>query len=195
MTRSDDGLRFSRRAFVLGSAGAAGVAGAASSAAAQETVTIDMTDDLVFDPDEETVAPGTTVVWENVGQIGHSVTAYEDEIPDEASFFASGDFEDEATARRSYPQRGDVAGGESYQHTFEVEGEYNYFCIPHETVGMVATLTVTSEPPDEGGGVVRPTVPESARVVALLSSAALVVVGFLTYFFMKYGGDYGESRG
>jgi len=154
------------------------------------TVTIDMTDELVFDPDETTVAPGTTVVWENVGQVGHSVTAYEDEIPEEAEFFASGDLEDEQAARQSYPQQGDVAGGESYEHTFDVEGEYGYFCVPHEAVGMVASLTVTTEQQGGDGGPSVPTVPDSAMVIALASTMALLSVSFLSYFFLKYGGDY-----
>ena len=33
--------------------------------------------------------------------------------------------------------------GKSFKVTFTVPGEYAYFCIPHETVGMVAKLTVT----------------------------------------------------
>ena len=154
------------------------------------TVTIDMTDELVFDPDETTVAPGTTVVWENVGQVGHSVTAYEAEIPEGAEFFASGDLEDEQAARDSYPQQGDVAGGESYEHTFDVEGEYGYFCVPHEAVGMVASLTVTTEQQGGDGGPSVPTVPDAAMVVALASTIALLSVSFLSYFFLKYGGDY-----
>jgi plastocyanin len=41
-----------------------------------------VTDGLVFDPDAVTVAPGTTVVWGNVGSVGHSETAYDEGIPD-----------------------------------------------------------------------------------------------------------------
>jgi plastocyanin len=147
----------SRRDVIRGAVGA-GAAGtvAAEPAVAQEgtTHTVDMTDQLVFEPDELTVAPGDTVVWENVGTVGHSVTAYEEEIPEDAEFFASGGLESEQAARDSYPSEGDVPGGESSQHSFEVEGEYGYFCIPHEAVGMVGTLTVTTE--QQGVEVVRP---------------------------------------
>jgi plastocyanin len=152
-----------------------------------------MTDSLVFDPDEATVAPGTTVVWENVGTIGHSVTAYEDEIPDEAEFFASGGFDSEEAARNAYPE-GDVAGGETYEHTFEVEGTYGYFCIPHEAAGMVAELTVSADAGGDGGdggdGSVIPELPESALVIGIVTMAAMLSVIALVYFFMKYGGDY-----
>lgn len=78
-----------------------------------------MTDGLVFNPDEITVAPGTTVIWENVGNIGHSVTAYEEDIPSQAAYFASGGFESEDDVRGAYvaggPDSGDVAGGESFR--------------------------------------------------------------------------------
>jgi len=182
----------SRRGFVRTAGGLTAAAAVSSGgASAQEQVTIDMTDGLVFDPDETTVAPGTTVVWETVGSIGHSVTAYEDGIPDDAEYFASGGFDSEDAARDAYPE-GDVAEGETYEHTFEVEGTYEYFCIPHESAGMVAELTVSAgggDGGDEGG--LAPAIPESARVIGIVTAAAMVAVVARAYFFLKYGGDYG----
>ncbi|SEO80078.1 Plastocyanin [Halogranum amylolyticum] len=192
-----------RRAFLRGvtggAAAAATVAGSAGSAAAQEdgggtTHTVDMTDGLVFDPDELTIAPGDTVRWVNVGTVGHSVTAYEDEIPEDAEFFASGDFDGESAARGGYPQRGDVAGGEEYSHTFEVEGDYGYFCIPHESVGMIAELSVVAGGAQPEPAVDLPSVPDSARSLAVATTTAFVSVVALAYFFLKYGGDYGEQE-
>ena len=105
-----------------------------------------MTDELVFDPEQLTIGVGDTVVWENVGSVGHSVTAYEDEIPDGAEYFASGGFDTEQAARDAYTpgdtDAGDVLGGESYEHTFDTAGTYEYFCIPHESAGMVGTIQV-----------------------------------------------------
>ncbi|MGM0591213.1 MAG: plastocyanin/azurin family copper-binding protein [Halobacteriota archaeon] len=186
----------SRCDFLRGAAGGAAVAAIGTeSAVAQEggqTHTIDMTDDLVFDPDDYTIAPGDTVVWENVGEIGHSVTAYEEDIPEEATYFASGGFEAEQPARTAYtagdPASGDVVGGESFEHTFEVTGTYDYFCVPHESVGMVAQLTV-----QEGGGTPEPgaqlpQVPDSAKSLVMAAMTALLVVVGLAYFFLKYGG-------
>ena len=107
--------------------------------------TVEMTDNLVFDPDSITVSVGDTVTWENVGSVGHTVTAYGDQIPDGASYFASGGFDSEQAARDAYtvgdPDSGDVPGGESYEHTFETAGTYEYFCIPHES-SMVGTVEV-----------------------------------------------------
>lgn len=194
--RSERQPSLSRRSFLAGGALAAVGAGTTGAAAQDdgESVTIDMTDNLVFDPDQTTVSPGTTVVWENVGSIGHSMTAYEDEIPDAADYFASGGFDTEQAARNAYPE-GDIPGGESFEHTFEVEGEYGYFCIPHESAGMVATLTV-GESADgggddgDGGSFVVPEMPDSAVALGVVASVVMVSVIALSYVFLKYGGDY-----
>lgn len=92
-----------------------------------QTHVVDMTDELVFAPDSLTVVPGDTVRWENVGQIGHSVTAYEEDQPEGVAYWASGGFDAEADARAGCPTRGDVAGGETYEHTFETVGEFPCF--------------------------------------------------------------------
>ena len=108
--------------------------------------TVEMTDDLVFDPDSITVDLGEAVTWENVGSATHTVTAYEDDIPDGAAYFASGGFESEGAARDAWspgdPESGNVAGGESFEHTFETAGTYRYFCIPPESAGMQGSVAV-----------------------------------------------------
>jgi len=199
----------SRRGFMRRGAGGAaaaatavaGAAGSAGTAGAQTTHTIDMTDGLVFDPDQLTIAPGDTVVWETVGSIGHSVTAYEGEIPEEAEYWNSGNFDSEQAARSNYTagdrDSGDVGAGQTYEHTFEVEGQYDYFCVPHESAGMVASLTVGEgggTPTGGGGGPSVPAVPETARTLALATMFALLSTLGLAYFFMKYGGNYGTEE-
>mgnify|MGYP006278715413 CR=1 FL=1 len=151
------------------------------------THTVDMTDGLVFDPDEITVAVGDTVVWENVGSVGHSVTAYEDDIPAEADYWASGGFDNEQDARDSYPDRGDIPGGESYEYTFETVGTHEYFCIPHESVGMVGAVEVVEElsTPEPAG----PAVPDSAKTLGVGAAFAMVATLLLAYLFLKFGGD------
>lgn len=108
-----------------------------------QTDTVDMTDELTFEPQRIEVSAGTTVTWVNVGTIGHTVTAYEDEIPEDATYFASGGYESEQAARDGYPGEGNLAEGESYEHTFETPGDYEYLCVPHELNGMVGTVRVT----------------------------------------------------
>lgn len=121
-----------------GSALAVGVAGCLGGAA--EEATVSMTDELTFDPESVAVQVGGTVTWTNDSEVGHTVTAYEDAIPSDASYFATGGFDSEQAARN------DVAGGivdpgESYEHTFEVAGTHEYYCIPHQGT-MVGTVEV-----------------------------------------------------
>lgn len=108
----------------------------------EETSTVEMTDELTFEPKNIQVSAGTTVTWKNVGAVAHSVTAYEDKLPDEASYFASGGFDSESAANDGYPDEGSIAEGESYEHTFETTGTYEYYCIPHEMSGMVGKVKV-----------------------------------------------------
>lgn len=113
-----------------------------SSGGASKTSTVEMTDELTFDPKTIEVSAGTTVTWKNTGSIGHTITAYEDKIPDGAAYFASGGFDSEQAAKDGYPTKGNVVAGESYEHTFETTGTYEYYCIPHELNGMVGTVKV-----------------------------------------------------
>ena len=109
-----------------------------------ETSTVEMTDELAYEPKKIQVDAGTTVTFENVGSIGHTVTAYEDEIPDGADYFASGGFDSLQAAKDGYSngQEGNIPEGESYEVTLETTGTYEYYCIPHEMNGMVGTIKV-----------------------------------------------------
>jgi plastocyanin len=81
--------------------------------------------------------PGGEITW-SIKNGAHSVTAYHPDygkqmrIPESADPFDSGT----------------LSGGETFSHTFETEGVYNYYCRPHEGLGMVG-LVVVGEP---GGG-------------------------------------------
>ncbi|MCU4719339.1 cupredoxin domain-containing protein [Halapricum hydrolyticum] len=100
-----------------------------------------MSDNLTFEPSTATVETGETVTWANESDIQHTVTAYENEIPDEAEYFASGGFESERAARNRVTE-GLIPPGEKYEHTFDLPGTYGYFCVPHEGSGMVGTVRV-----------------------------------------------------
>jgi plastocyanin len=126
-----------RGAVVLSGASIAGCTRGASS----EPRIVSMTNRNGFDPRTVTIDAGRTVRWTNDSDVGHTVTAYETGIPDDATYFASGGFESERAARN------DVSGGivpvdEGYEHSFERSGIYEYFCIPHEGSGMVGTVRV-----------------------------------------------------
>lgn len=106
-------------------------------------VTVEMTNELMFDPVELSVNVGQTVIWTNVGAVEHTVTAYEDRIPGDAEYFASGGSDSEKTARDAFPNKGGIASAESYAVTFEKAGTYEYFCIPHESTGMTGTIEIS----------------------------------------------------
>ena len=135
---------------LVGSAGIASIAGCSSGGGdggddggdESSSKTVEMTDQLTFEPKEIEITAGTTVTWENTGAVGHTVTAYEDKIPNGADFFASGGFDSQQAAEDGYPDEGNVEGGGTYEHTFETTGTYEYYCIPHEMNGMVGTITV-----------------------------------------------------
>ncbi|MBV0924622.1 halocyanin [Halomicroarcula limicola] len=140
-----------RRAFLraVGSASVVGLAGCISRGA-------DTDYDIgmgakVFRPERFEVAPGTTVTWLNTSKQGHSVTAYEASLPDGAAYFASGGFDSEEAAREAWGSSsgGTLFEGQQYEHTFETRGEFPYFCIPHESMGMVGTIVVTDDPATE----------------------------------------------
>ena len=88
---------------------------------AVEVVEIHLTSGLRFDPSAVTISPGTTVRWINDAAIFHTVT------PDGHTEW------ERATLSQS---------GETFEHTFETEGTFDYFCEPHESAGMVGSITV-----------------------------------------------------
>ena len=102
---------------------------------------VSMTDDFGFDPKRFTISVGTTVRWTNDSEVGHTVTAYDGRIPSDAAYFASGGFKAEKAARNDI-SGGLIASGDTYEHTFETPGTYEYVCIPHESSGMTGTIVV-----------------------------------------------------
>ncbi|MDS0298466.1 plastocyanin/azurin family copper-binding protein [Halogeometricum sp. S1BR25-6] len=147
--RAAEGVSRRRVLAGAGSVAAAGLAGCLSSAEGDYDVGMTA---VAFDPPSVTVSVGEEVVWRNTSSRGHTVTAYGDEIPDDADFFASGGYESEQAAREAYNQNvgGLIDSGQNYSHTFEVPGEYRYLCVPHESQGMVGTIVV--EEGSESGG-------------------------------------------
>lgn len=106
-----------------------------------------------FEPHVVRIDPGETVRW--VLESGnHSTTSYDPSndkplrIPERADGWNSGVLSD---------------SGATFEKTFQVEGVYDYFCIPHEGVGMVGTVVVGSA--QGGPGLTEPqsALPSAAR--------------------------------
>jgi plastocyanin len=96
--------------------------------------TVDMNDQLTFEPKRIDVEIGEKVTWKNVGKIGHTVTADKSKAADPS--FVS------IPAGTKEWDSGLVNEGQSYARTFEKPGTYRYICIPHEGAGMVGTVVV-----------------------------------------------------
>jgi plastocyanin len=86
-----------------------------------QEVTVRMEDNF-FDPANITVEPGTTVTWVQSGNNPHTTTSYD-------GLWDSGMIEG--------------GSGGTFSFTFEEPGTYDYFCIPHESLGMIGSVTVT----------------------------------------------------
>ncbi|EMA50717.1 plastocyanin/azurin family copper-binding protein [Halococcus salifodinae] len=186
MSETDADGPVSRRGFLRTAAGAAAVAGASGTAAAQEgnsssgggggttTVEVGAGSGTSFGPEEATVAPGGTVVWEWTGEGGaHNVVA------DDGAFDSGS------------PEEGSDI---TFEHTFEETGEFAYHCAPHEAVGMVGTIVVQEGGASSGGGESSgPAVPNSAKTLGVATMSFMLSTLGLAYVFMKYGGDYDNA--
>lgn len=84
-----------------------------------------------FDPAELTIKVGETVRWVSECAEGitcvYSVQAYPDKIPAGAEAFNSGLLMEQ---------------GQSFEYTFTVPGEYEYFCLSYEPMGMKGKIIV-----------------------------------------------------
>lgn len=94
--------------------------------------------DLVFEPMELSVPAGETVRW-GFASSGHNICcrpedSSEVQLPHAAEPFAS--YGPEESPRQLVKQ------GDTYEHTFEITGEYIYVCIPHVGQGMIGTIHV-----------------------------------------------------
>ncbi|WP_311171177.1 plastocyanin/azurin family copper-binding protein [Halobellus ordinarius] len=175
---TDGNAEMSRRAFLTTAAGTAAAAGVAGTATAQEggteEVVVGPGGSLVFEPGTEEplqITPGTTVnfVWDSDN---HNIVV--DSQPEDADWGGHEPIENT---------------GFEYSHTFETLGTYEYYCEPHLSAGMEATIEVvesisTPEPASV------PSVPDSAKTLGVATTFAMVATLGLAFFFLKYGGDY-----
>ena len=101
---------------------------------AEPAATIGMTNSLKYEPARVTVQVGDTVLWRNNSDLMHTVTADPDEAMDPAHVHIP---------EGGQPfNSGNLAAGETFRHTFETPGRWQYFCIPHEAAGMIGEVIV-----------------------------------------------------
>jgi plastocyanin len=83
--------------------------------------TVEASDALTFSRPTLTISAGTAVRWVNVGSMLHTVT------PDGHSEWTSTNLSN---------------NGDTFIHTFDTPGTYEYFCQPHVGAGMRGTVIV-----------------------------------------------------
>jgi plastocyanin len=98
-------------------------------------VLVEMDNRMNYLPDTVRVSVGERVLWRNTSDLVHTVTA----DPARAELPGSVRLPPGAAAFDS----GDMRPGEEFAHVFVEPGEYRYFCVPHERVGMVGVVIVT----------------------------------------------------
>lgn len=87
--------------------------------------------DTAYNPNPVEITIGQTVVWTNDDAAFHTVTSGEVGAADVGKEFDSG-----LTGPTALTSK-----GKTFEHTFEVVGEYPYFCTLHP--GMVGTVVVS----------------------------------------------------
>ena len=140
-----------------------------------QEVTVRMEDNS-FDPANITVEPGTTVTWVQSGNNPHTTTSYD-------GLWDSGMIEG--------------GSGGTFSFTFEEPGTYDYFCIPHEDLGMVGSVTVsggtTESPTGTSTATASPTAtaladtggPSVNSLLAIAATLALVGCGLITLVLLR----------
>jgi len=131
-----------RRTLLVAGGGLLVLAATTKYACAKDVIEIEMSGSssgshVWFKPRGLLIPKGTTVRWINSDKgNSHTITAYHPDngksnrIPNAADPWDSG-----------Y-----IMPGNDYEHTFDVEGVYDYFCIPHEQAGMVGRIIVGDVP-------------------------------------------------
>jgi Plastocyanin len=144
-----------------------------------KTVTVGPGGSFVYEPGTNSalkIAPGTTVefVWDSNN---HNIIP--ESQPDGANWEGHETLEN---------------AGFTYSHTFETLGEYEYFCQPHQTTGMVASIEVVENPNAGGGGggggekeLHSLGVPIQAHWVGAATILGIVVTVIFTFYVLKYG--------
>jgi plastocyanin len=114
---------------------------ACSDGAGNATGDINMLNGHKFSPVDFTVKAGETITFSNASTEFHTVTAYQDSLPEGAAYFSSGGATSEEEARGNV-SAGLIKAGDTFTLTLSTPGTYKYFCIPHESAGMKGTIVV-----------------------------------------------------
>lgn len=90
-----------------------------------------------FMPKDLTVKVGTTVTWQNGEKIRHTVTSGAWGEVNEATGLRGTQTPDGSYDHALEPKGQD---GDTFSHTFDEPGEYQYFCKVHLTMNAIVTV-------------------------------------------------------
>jgi plastocyanin len=93
-----------------------------------------MTREHRFDPDHITIRSGETIIWHSLNPGGHTSTT----DPEKASDPSHARLPEGAEQWDS----GVLASDNEFRLQLTVPGEYTYFCVPHQDMGMIGRITV-----------------------------------------------------
>ena len=116
--------------------------------------------DFRFDPVGLLIEPGASVIWLNMGDF-HTTTAFH---PDNDALLPGGvPLRIPEGAESWHSGLLGLTAGTQFEHRFQAEGVYDYFCQPHYSFGMVGRIVVGG--PRGGPAVRRPLseLPEAAQ--------------------------------
>jgi len=158
----------------------------AAQGTAEETVTVAVGPGgaLVYEPGTDSpleILPGTTVefIWESDN---HNIVV--ESQPEEADWDGHVPLENT---------------GFTYEHTFETLGTYEYYCEPHRTAGMVATIEVVEEISVAEAAAEKPLkelgVDIQAHWVGAATFLGIIVTMIFTFYILKYGESAHTGRG
>lgn len=92
--------------------------------------TINLTSQLTFDPAEVTINVGDTITWQYTGGSPHTITP------------GSGPGDDNPHNEWERQEMDQI--GQTFEHTFNNAGTFDYYCEPHFSDGMTGTIVVES---------------------------------------------------
>src|SRR5215208_2206660 len=116
----------------------------APAVSAQDEMTVSI-QDFFFDPDQLSVAPGTTVTWVNEGEAPHTTTA------------------DDGTW-----DSGTLQPGEDFSFTFDQPGTYTYHCSIHPDMTASVKVSGGGEATSSASASMSPSASASASPTATL---------------------------
>src|SRR5215204_7359842 len=157
----------------------------APAAPAQDEMTVSI-QDFFFDPDQLTVAPGTTVTWVNEGQAPHTVTSTDGKELDSATLQPSDTY--------SFTFKDDDAG-ETYAYQCTIHPEMTASVTvsggaemrtPSASASGSPSASASASPSASASAGVSPNLPDTGGVfLPVVAGVALVGLGILAVIAMR----------